>query len=599
MKKHKVFMHFSRLILKLRPSYVLLVFLSALTGTAVSILGIYFPKFILDGFAAQREVKWFITLIVSIGAVRLVLQLLLNYLKKKQDMSGQLLKREVELAFSEKVMSVDYRHLEDPKYLDLKERAIFAINNFDALGSLLSSTFSFVSSLLTLGTVAGIMVSLSPVYMLISLSIAVLTIIVQKRYLVAEQKVLQELIPINRQYNYYFSNVLNPEPQKEVRIYRLDKMLVSKLALKNIALAKWLGTLQTRSGNSSSSQTAIISLIHLITYVYASVRVLTDRFGAKIGIGDFTVYISTSEQMINSFITSFGSLMNINQQLGHLTPFAEFIEIPDSDIKSSAGYSINEIQSIEFRNVAFQYPSSDKKILKNISFTINKGERISIVGLNNAGKSTIVKLLCRLFEPTAGEILINGIPIEQLRYKDYLAEVATVFQDFKLFPFTIEDNINTKDPHTDMRKLEQILADRDMTVRMERLPKGVESLLDKSIYDDAVDMSGGEKQKIAIARALYKASSLIILDEPTAALDPLAEAEIYERFNELVKNQTAIYISHRMSSSIFCDKILLLQDGEVAAFDSHENLMKSNNLYSELFLTQAAHYRKETPQAAG
>ncbi len=435
--------------------------------------------------------------------------------------------------------------------------------------------------------------------MLISLSIAVLTVFIQKRYLIAEQKVLQELIPINRQYNYYFSNVMSPEPQKDIRIYRLDKMLISKLAAKNIALSKWLGKLQRKSGNSASIQTAIISLIHLVTYMYASLRVLTDRFGTKIGIGDFTVYISTSEQMINSFITSFSSLMNINQQLGHLMPFAEFIEIPDSDIKSSEGSSISEIQSIEFRDVTFKYPSSDKTILKNISFTVNKGERISIVGLNNAGKSTIVKLLCRLFEPTAGEILINGIPIEQLRYKDYLGEVATVFQDFKLFPFTIEDNINTKDAQTDSRRLERILADLDMTVRMERLPKGVKSLLDKSIYDDAVDMSGGEKQKIAIARALYKESSLIILDEPTAALDPLAEAEIYESFNELVKDQTAIYISHRMSSSIFCDKILLLQDGEIAAFDSHENLMKSNNLYSELFLTQAAHYQKETARAAG
>ena len=599
MKKQKVFMHFFRLIMRLRPSYVFLVFFSALTETAVSVLGIYIPKLLLDGFSAQREVKWFISLILLIIAAKLTLQILLNYLKKKQDLSGRLLKREVELAFSEKVMSVDYRHLEDPKYLDLKERAIFAINNFDALDMLLGSTISFVSSLLTLGTAAGIMVSLSPVYMLISLSIAVLTVFIQKRYLIAEQKVLQELIPINRQYNYYFSNVMSPEPQKDIRIYRLDKMLISKLAAKNIALSKWLGKLQRKSGNSASIQTAIISLIHLVTYMYASLRVLTDRFGTKIGIGDFTVYISTSEQMINSFITSFSSLMNINQQLGHLMPFAEFIEIPDSDIKSSEGYSISEIQSIEFRDVTFKYPSSDKTILKNISFTVNKGERISIVGLNNAGKSTIVKLLCRLFEPTAGEILINGIPIEQLRYKDYLGEVATVFQDFKLFPFTIEDNINTKDAQTDSRRLERILADLDMTVRMERLPKGVKSLLDKSIYDDAVDMSGGEKQKIAIARALYKESSLIILDEPTAALDPLAEAEIYESFNELVKDQTAIYISHRMSSSIFCDKILLLQDGEIAAFDSHENLMKSNNLYSELFLTQAAHYQKETARAAG
>lgn len=596
MKKRIVFMHFYKLIMRLRPSYVILVFFGALAGTAVSVLGIYTPKLLLDGIGAEKEVKWFVILILILASANLILRILLNYLKKKQDMSGQLLKREVELAFSSKVMSVDYRHLEDSKYLDMKERAIFAINNFGALDMLLESSLSFVSSLLTLGTVVGIMVTFSPVYMLISLSIAVLTIFVQRRYLKAEQEVLQELIPINRQYNYYFSNVMNPEAQKDIRIYRLDKMLISKLAEKNLSLSKWLGTLQTKGGNSTSIQTAIIGLIHLLTYVYASLRVLTDRFGARIGIGDFTVYISTSEQLINSFRSSFRSLMNVNQQLGHLTPFAEFIQIPESDIKSIQGSTIDEIQSVEFRNVSFQYPSSEKMILKNISFTINKGERISIVGLNNAGKSTIVKLLCRLFEPTGGEILINGIPIGQLRHKDYLAQIATVFQDFKLFPFTIEENINSKEEQIDKPRLEQILADLDLTVRMGRLEKGVKSLLDKSIYDDAVDMSGGEKQKVAIARALYKASSLIILDEPTAALDPLAEAEIYESFNELVKDQTAIYISHRMSSSIFCDKILLLQDGEVVAFNSHGNLMKSNNLYSELFHTQAAHYQQEAGQ---
>ncbi len=596
MKKRIVFMHFYKLIMRLRPSYVILVFFGALAGTAVSVLGIYTPKLLLDGIGAEKEVKWFVILILILASANLILRILLNYLKKKQDMSGQLLKREVELAFSSKVMSVDYRHLEDSKYLDMKERAIFAINNFGALDMLLESSLSFVSSLLTLGTVVGIMVTFSPVYMLISLSIAVLTIFVQRRYLKVEQEVLQELIPINRQYNYYFSNVMNPEAQKDIRIYRLDKMLISKLAEKNLSLSKWLGTLQTKGGNSTSIQTAIIGLIHLLTYVYASLRVLTDRFGARIGIGDFTVYISTSEQLINSFRSSFRSLMNVNQQLGHLTPFAEFIQIPESDIKSIQGSTIDEIQSVEFRNVSFQYPSSEKMILKNISFTINKGERISIVGLNNAGKSTIVKLLCRLFEPTGGEILINGIPIGQLRHKDYLAQIATVFQDFKLFPFTIEENINSKEEQIDKPRLEQILADLDLTVRMGRLEKGVKSLLDKSIYDDAVDMSGGEKQKVAIARALYKASSLIILDEPTAALDPLAEAEIYESFNELVKDQTAIYISHRMSSSIFCDKILLLQDGEVVAFNSHGNLMKSNNLYSELFHTQAAHYQQEAGQ---
>ena len=289
---------------------------------------------------------------------------------------------------------------------------------------------------------------------------------------------------------------------------------------------------------------------------------------------------------------AFTSVLDAMQQLGHLTAFAEFIEIPDSDNHSAGGEALDEIESIEFRNVSFKYPSSEPMILKNVSFRINKSERISIVGLNNAGKSTIVKLICRLFEPIEGEILVNGIDIRRYKLSDYLGQISSVFQDYQLFPFTIEENINTCDMVADTKKIKQILDDIEMTERIAKLPNGVHSLLDKTIYDDAVDMSGGERQKIAIARALYKGSSLIILDEPTAALDPLAEAEIYEDFNSLISDQTAIFISHRMSSSVFCDRILLLQNGEVVAFDSHENLMKSENLYRELFLTQAAHYQE-------
>jgi len=594
MKKSKVMKLFMKLIWKQRPSYVFLLLIGASVGTASSILGIYVPKLLIDGFIKQRDIKWFVVLLLLVSAAKLLLQFLSNYINKKQEVSRQILRLKVELAFSEKVMSVDYKYLEDPRYLDLKERAIFAVNNFGALDALLFGTISFVSSVLTLGAVAGIMISFSPIYMLLSLSIALLTILVQRRYLVQEQKVLQELIPINRQYNYYYSIVMTPDQQKDVRIYRLDRILISKFAEKNIGVSKWLGTLQTKSGNSKSQQTAIISAINLITYLFASMRVLTDHFGSRIGVGDFTVYINTSEELIKSFVESFNSLMSINQYLGHLTPFAEFIEIPESETKSAEGLELDEIRTIEFKNVKFKYPSTDRYVLNDVSFRIAKGERISIVGLNNAGKSTIVKLICRLFEPDEGEILINGININRYRLRDYLSQIATVFQDFKLFPFTIEQNINTSTEETGEERLRQILADIDMAGRIDKLPNGIKSLLDKSIYDEAVDMSGGEKQKIAIARALYKSSSLIILDEPTAALDPLAEAEIYENFNGLVKDQIAIYISHRMSSSIFCDKILLLQDGQVAAFDSHVNLMKGSNLYSELFNTQAEHYRERS-----
>jgi len=592
MKKSVVLKHFVRLIVRIRPSYVFLLLFNSLVITATSVVNIYIPKLLIDGITQRREARWFLTVILAIAGAKLALQVLANYIKKKQDTSREVLRHLVELAFSEKVMSVDYKYLEDPKYLDIKERAIFAVNNFGAIDSLLLNTITFASAIMTLGTVVGIMFSFSPVYMLVSLGIAFLTVIVQKNYLSEEQKVLAQLIPINRQYGYYFSNAFNIGPQKDIRLYRLDKILISRLAEKNLEVSKWLGELQRKSGNSNAYQMAIISAISLITYAYAALRVLTDRFGTKIGIGDFTVYINASEELIRSFRSAFMSVLNIMQHLGHLTAFAEFIEVPDSAQLSAEGETLGEIETIEFRNVSFKYPSSEPMVLKNVSFKINKGERISIVGLNNAGKSTIVKLICRLFEPTEGEILVNGIDIRKYRLSDYLRQISTVFQDYQLFPFTIEENINTSDAAADTDKIKKILGDIDMTERIEKLPNGIHSRLDKTIYDDAVDMSGGEKQKLAIARALYKEASLIILDEPTAALDPLAEAEIYEDFNSLVGDQTAIYISHRMSSSMFCDRILLLQNGEVAAFDTHENLMKSENLYRELFLTQAAHYQE-------
>jgi len=592
MKKSVVLKHFMRLILRLRPSYMILVLVNSLVATGMAVIGIYIPKLLIDGLTQSKGIEWFLSVICVIVAAKLILQILSNYLKKKQDTSREVLRHNVEHAFSEKVMSVDYKYLEDPKYLDIKERATFAVNNFGALDVLLNSAVSFTSAILTLGTVVGIMFSFSPVYMLISIGIAFLTVLVQKKYLSEEQKVLAELIPINRQYSYYSSTAFSLAPQKDIRMYRLDKILIEKLAEKNLEVSKWLSELRRKSGNASAQQTAIISAINLIAYVYAALRVLTDKLGARIGIGDFTVYINASEELIRSFRMAFTSVLDAMQQLGHLTAFAEFIEIPDSDKISADGETLDEIETIEFRNVSFKYPSSEPMILKDVSFKINKGERISIVGLNNAGKSTIVKLICRLFEPTEGEILVNGIDIRRYKLSDYLGQISSVFQDYQLFPFTIEENINTCDVIADTEKIKQILDDIEMTERIAKLPNGVHSLLDKSIYDDAVDMSGGEKQKIAIARALYKGSSLIILDEPTAALDPLAEAEIYEDFNSLISGQTAIFISHRMSSSVFCDRILLLQNGEVAAFNSHENLMKSENLYRELFLTQAAHYQK-------
>ena len=242
-----------------------------------------------------------------------------------------------------------------------------------------------------------------------------------------------------------------------------------------------------------------------------------------------------------------------------------------------------------FKNVSFKYPASEANVLNDISFEIHRGEKISIVGLNGAGKTTIIKLLCGFYTANEGQILINDRPIDAYKKKDLQKNISAVFQDYHLFNFTIGENISS-DPTYDKAKVEKIISDLNLTERVAKAKDGVDSLVGVGNLEGE-RFSGGERQKIAIGRALYKDADLVILDEPTSALDPESEAEIYENFAKLVHDKTSIFISHRMSSSVFCDKILLLNNSRVEAFDSHKNLMKNtDSLYYKLFTTQQENY---------
>ena len=244
--------------------------------------------------------------------------------------------------------------------------------------------------------------------------------------------------------------------------------------------------------------------------------------------------------------------------------------------------------TIEFKNVTFKYPNTDKIILDNVSFKFHESEKISIVGLNGAGKTTIVKLLCRLYSPNEGTILINDIPIEEYEKDSYIKQISAVFQDYKLFAYSIKDNI---DP-TSSVDVEKICADVGISEKIEKLPHQYDSLIGKYYDDSGVELSGGQLQKIAIARGLAKDSSLLILDEPTSALDALAEASIYQQFSDLVKDKTSIYISHRLSSTKFCDRILFFNENGLQEEGTHDDLMNNKQGYYEMFMIQGKYYQE-------
>ena len=245
---------------------------------------------------------------------------------------------------------------------------------------------------------------------------------------------------------------------------------------------------------------------------------------------------------------------------------------------------------IEFRHVSFRYPGSDTFALQDVSMKFRVGERLAVVGMNGSGKTTFIKLLCRLYDPTEGEILLNGINIKKYDYDEYRSVFSVVFQDFHLFAYGLGENVAAR-MHYDRQLAERCLQYAGFEERLKELPDGLDTYLYKDFCKQGIDISGGEAQKIALARALYKDAPFIILDEPTAALDPIAEYEIYSKFNDIVEDKTAVYISHRLSSCRFCDTIAVFDHGQIVQHGSHDELMAdANGKYQELWNAQAQYY---------
>jgi ATP-binding cassette subfamily B protein len=246
--------------------------------------------------------------------------------------------------------------------------------------------------------------------------------------------------------------------------------------------------------------------------------------------------------------------------------------------------------SIEFRNVSFRYPGSNTYALKGINLLIRAGEKVSIVGENGAGKTTLVKLLTRLYDPDEGQILVNGLDIRELSQQSLYGLFSVVFQDYRVLPLTMAEAV-TISANYSPDKLDPTLEKAGFSATLDKLPNGVNTIVEKSLYEEGVELSGGELQRLAIARALYKDAPIAILDEPTAALDPEMELEVYKRFNDIIGERTTIFISHRLASCRFCDRIVVFSKGEIVEIGGHDELLDRDGLYARMWEAQAKYYR--------
>lgn len=549
------------------------------------------PKFLIDELMAARDLNRLIMYGASIVLSNLIFALIDNLMKKHMTLKKTDMEEKMNYAMADKIMNVEFSYLENPYYLDLKERARFAIRNQNALENLITSFAAAIKNLITIISLVTILFTLSWFLVAFLVLTIILSILLYRYFMDYLRRFYQEIIPINRRYGYYLSLSFKDKYQKDIRLYDMAPMLTKRVEEYNDEIINEFEPFEKKNGIFIGTYSAINNLQAAVAYGYIGLRVITDYFGPVISLGSFTMYVSSAINFSKTTTELGENITKIFQMLGYLDPFMEFISLPEAKDDNGSLIMEDEIKSIVFKNVSFKYPGSEQYVLKNISFEINGGEKISIVGLNGAGKTTLIKLLCRLYKPTEGEILINGHNILDYDYKSYMDRIAAVFQDYKLFAFSIGENITCEDKKGNNKTME-LLEEVGLKEKIEELEDGVDSLLGRSYDEKGIELSGGEMQKIAIARALYKDAALVILDEPTSALDPLAEAEIYEHFNSLVGGKTAIYISHRMSSSVFCDRILLIENGTVVDFDTHKKLMeKKDSLYYKLFNSQAVNYQ--------
>lgn len=505
---------------------------------------------------------------------------------------------------NKKSMSMDYEYLEDAKVHDGRQKLSLNNSRFGVIGAalshldqlLLSATScicAFVIVLpmfLTKGDAAHGFIA-SPVASVLFL--VIVSVLIWANYKVLTYynakhlEIQREAAPFSNRRRFYLDLLGVTEQQKDIRIYE-QKGLLQKETEYVIENEKEVGRKCTicMIKNGVAAQ-VVVALLSIVVYAFSGLRC----YVGMITIGNVVTYaasISKVSEAVRLFVQRLGWL---KYAANNTQNYIEFMELPQRKHEGTIPMekrSDNKF-SVEFEHVSFKYPGSDSYVIKDLNLSFVIGEKMAIVGKNGSGKTTFIKLLCRLYDVTEGCIKVNGIDIRKYDYQEYCDLFAVVFQDFCMFDFPVGENLACS-TNVDEAKAKDALTRAGLGERMKELPEGLKTYVGKGFNENGVNFSGGEKQKMAIARAIYKDAPFVIMDEPTAALDPEAECEVFEGFDKMVGKKTAIYISHRLASCRFCEDILVFDKGQVVQRGSHEELEKEEGLYKELWSAQAVYY---------
>ncbi|WP_029607682.1 ABC transporter ATP-binding protein [Lacticaseibacillus rhamnosus] len=601
-----------RIIHQLDKLAIPIEFLRALTTVGIPYLNIAFLGVVLNQLQQHATFRQVILLIGGFLLARYLLQLASNWFAKLAEDHETGVNRRLDRATTEKLLTVSYTTLQDP---DMRNQYAGAVEGKAFSGGITSlmkdGLQDFFSLVIAIGFAVATLVNLTRAtnhaatwlndarYPLLIIALLLFPIIVGSWSVHHSNQIQQQLIrkipPSNRRFTYFSNFTQNMDNHQVIRLYQASALVMKNERDSNHRFMNQLQSGYWKIAKFGHWPNVAIALSVIGLYILVGAKALM----GVLAIGSVMIAVGYFQQLMTvayQFLQQVAMYVNM---IDYLQFYVDFLNLPDHDQSGTLPVekrNDNEF-AIEFHDVSFKYPGSDQWALRHVNLTLNIGERLALVGRNGSGKTTLIKLLVRLFKPTEGVITLNDIDIQKYDENEYRSLLGVVFQDFRLFAYSIAENVAAT-AHPDRERVWKALKVADIADWVKRMPKTIDTPITTALSDDGVTVSGGEAQKIAIARAWYKDAPIMILDEPTAALDPISEYEIYQRFDELIEGKTAIYVSHRMSSTRFSQRIVVLDHGKIVQDGTHNSLMAEPGIYRDLFNAQAQYYTEDRIKAA-